>query len=162
MKKTAICLSIALILLSAPSVALSAEFTGKVVGVADGDTIKVLHVGEHVRVRLSAIDAPEKGQPYGQRAKEYVIDRIAGQSVTVKYESMDRYGRILGAVILSDGTTLNHELVGKGLAWWYREYAPNDMTLIRLELEARRAGLGIWQEPNPIAPWEWRRGKRGE
>lgn len=161
MVKTIIHLSIAIIFLAFPCVAVSAEFQGKVVGIIDGDTIKVLRDGQQVRVRLTAIDAPEKGQPYGQKAKQFVIDAVARKTVTVKYESLDQYGRILGAVILSDGTNLNHELVAKGLAWWYREYAPENVTLIRHELEARRAKVGIWSEPNPIPPWEWRQGKRG-
>ena len=162
MIKTFIYLSVAFTLLVIPCLAVSAEFQGKVVSIIDGDTISVLRDGQQVRVRLTAIAAPEKGQPYGKKAKRHVKDLVTGKSVTVKYESLDRYGRILGAVILPEGTSLNHELVAKGLAWWYREYAPNDVTIIRLELEARRAKLGIWAEPNPIPPWEWRQGKRGQ
>lgn len=69
----------------------TAELQGKVVGVIDGDTISVLRDGQQVRVRLTAIDAPEKGQPYGQKAKQFVIGAVAGKTVTVIYESLDQY-----------------------------------------------------------------------
>ena len=71
-----------------------------------------------------------------------------------------RYGRTVAVVILPDGRSLNAELVRAGLAWWYRRYAPDDETLERLEREAREARRGLWGDPEPIPPWEWRRGTR--
>ena len=92
-------------------------FTGKVVGVSDGDTISVMRAGKAVKVRLHGIDCPEKKQPYGTRAKQYTSDLAFGQEVTVRIQTTDRYGRIVGEVILPGGKNLNWELVDAGLAW---------------------------------------------
>jgi endonuclease YncB( thermonuclease family) len=138
------------------------SFTGKVVGVSDGDTIKVMREGRAVKIRLHGIDYPEKKQPYGTRAKRFTSDRAFRNQVTVYVKHTDRYGRIVGEVILPDGLSLNKELVYFGLAWWYRKYAPNDRTLKALEAGARKAKRGLWaDENNPITPWEWRKMQRG-
>jgi endonuclease YncB( thermonuclease family) len=136
------------------------EFTGKVVGVSDGDTIKVLRAGKQVRVRLSGIDCPEKRQAFGKRAKRFTSDLVFAKEVTVKVMDVDRYKRIVGEVILKDGTILNHELVRAGLAWWYQRYAPGDQTLERLEKTARENKRGLWADPHPVPPWEFRRKRR--
>ena len=136
-------------------------FTGKVVGVSDGDTIKVMRAGRAVKVRLHGIDCPEKKQPFGTRAKRYTSDMAFGRQVTVQVKTTDRYGRIVGEVILLDGSSLNKELVYVGLAWWYKKYAPNDRTLKALEAGARAEKRGLWADKNPIPPWEWRRIERG-
>ena len=133
--------------------------TVRVVGVSDGDTIKVIQSGKEVRVRLAGIDCPEKKQPYGKRAKQFTSDLAFGQDVTIIEKDIDRYGRIVADVMLPDGRNLNHELVRVGLAWWYQRYAPDDETLKALEEEARAARLGLWADPDPVAPWEWRRRK---
>jgi len=135
-------------------------FTGKVVGVSDGDTISVMREGRAVKVRLYGIDCPEKKQPYGTRAKQYTSDMAFHNKVTVRVKDTDRYGRIVGEVILPDGNSLNKELVYVGLAWWYRKYAPNDRTLKALETGARAEKKGLWADKNPISLWEWRRSKR--
>ena len=114
----------------------TATFMGKVVGVADGDTISVMRGGRAVKVRLYGIDCPEKGQPFGTRAKQYTSEMAFGNEVEVRVKTKDRYGRIVSEVILPDGISLNKELVYVGLAWWYREYAPNDLTLKALEAGA--------------------------
>jgi micrococcal nuclease len=136
------------------------EFTGKVVGVSDGDTIKVLRLGKQVRVRLSGIDCPEKRQAFGKRAKRFTSDLVFAKIVTVKVMDIDRYKRIVGEVILEDGTNLNHALVRAGLAWWYQRYAPGDRTLERLEKDARENKRGLWADPDPTPPWEFRRKRR--
>jgi micrococcal nuclease len=136
------------------------EFRGKVVGVTDGDTIKVLRRGRQVRVRLSGIDCPEKRQAFGSRAKRYTSDLVFAKEVTVKVRDIDRYKRIVGEVVLKDGTNLNHALVRAGLAWWYRRYAPEDRTLERLEKDARKNKRGLWADPDPTPPWEFRRRRR--
>src|SRR2546426_709117 len=122
-----------------PLPSFATDFTGRVVGVSDGDTIKVLHNGKAEKIRLYGIDCPEKGQAYGTRAKQFTSELVFGKAVTVKNHSLDRYGRTIGDVIILDGTNLNRELVKVGLAWWYRKYAPNDSTLEHLEEEARTA-----------------------
>ncbi|MFC1654580.1 thermonuclease family protein [Myxococcota bacterium] len=136
------------------------DFTGKVVGVSDGDTIKVLRLGQQVKVRLSGIDCPEKRQPFGKRAKRFTSDLVFAKTVTVKVQDIDRYKRIVGEVILKDGTSLNQELVRAGLAWWYQRYAPDDKQLERLEQLARKNKHGLWADPDPVPPWEFRKKRR--
>ncbi|MFX0202385.1 MAG: thermonuclease family protein [Candidatus Hodarchaeota archaeon] len=137
------------------------SFTGKVVGISDVDTIKVMREGRAIKVRLHGIDCPEKKQPYGTKTKQFTSDMAFGNEVTVRIKDTDRYVRIVGEVILSDGISLNKELVFVGLALWYRKYAPNDRTLKALESGARAEKKGLWADENPIPPWEWRQGERG-
>ncbi len=143
---------------------LSGEsFSGKVVAVTDGDTLKVLRTTgsrkEEVKVRLWGIDCPEKRQPYGQAAKKAASDLAFGQVVTVEIRSHDRYGRTVSWVTLPDGRTLNLELVRQGFAWWYEQYAKKAENLKATEAEARAAARGLWADANPIPPWRWRRVK---
>jgi len=107
---------------------------------------------------LHGIDAPESGQDFGSRAKQAASDLAFGRTVTVRPREIDRYGRTVADVILPDGRSLNRELVGQGMAWWYREYAPRDATLTSLEAQAKAARCGLWSQPNPVPPWTWRRG----
>lgn len=143
-----------------PTVVLAESFSGKVVKVSDGDTISVMHRGRAQRVRLHGIDAPEKRQAFGNSAKKFASDLIFGRVVTVQVVDVDRYGRIVGEVILPDGRSLNRELVKAGLAWWYRKYSKNK-SLGELEEDARSARRGLWIDPNPIPPWEFRKKKVG-
>ncbi len=136
-----------------------ARFSGVVVGVLDGDTLDVLREGAAVRVRLAGIDCPEKRQPHGAAAKRAASDLSFGQTVTVVEQARDRYGRTVGEVLLPDGTSLNRELVRRGYAWWYRRYS-SDASLGALEDDARRAGRGLWADPEPVPPWEFRRSRR--
>jgi micrococcal nuclease len=136
------------------------EFSGKVVGVTDGDTIKVLRLGRQVRVRLYGIDCPEKKQAFGNRAKRYTSDLVFAKTVTVKVKDIDRYQRIVGEVILPDGRNLNQELVRAGLAWWYQRYAKTDRKLERLEQIARKNKRGLWADPDPLPPWDFRKKRR--
>ncbi|TAJ99900.1 MAG: hypothetical protein EPO39_16300 [Candidatus Manganitrophaceae bacterium] len=144
-----------------PTVALAESFSGKVVKVSDGDTISVMHRGRAQKIRLHGIDTPEKRQAFGNRAKKFTSDLVFGRIVTVRVVDMDRYGRIVGEVILPDGRSLNQELVRAGLAWWYRKYS-RDKSLRELEEEARTARRGLWTDPNPIPPWEFRKKRKLE
>ncbi len=144
-------LSLALI----TSQTFAADFTGRVVGVSDGDTITVLHNGKGERIRLHGIDCPEKRQAFGKRAKQFTSTLVFGKTVTVQVVDRDRYGRTVGEVLLPDGRSLNHELVRAGLAWMYRRYT-NDQSLSDLEEEARVARRGLWADPHAVPPWEWR------
>jgi micrococcal nuclease len=83
------------------------------------------------------------------------------KEVTVQIKDNDRYGRLVGEVILPDGISLNKELVFVSLAWWYRRYTPNDRTLKALETGGRAEKWGLWADEKPIPPWEWRKMKRG-
>lgn len=135
------------------------DFTGRVVGVSDGDTIEVMRAGRAVRVRLQGVDCPESHQAYGTRAKQFTSELVFGKTVAVQVHGTDQYGRILGEVILPDGRSLNRELVRNGYAWWYRRYS-DDPVLQQLEEEARRERRGLWREKNPTPPWEFRRERR--
>lgn len=134
-------------------------FSGKVVGVKDGDTVEVLYQGKAIRVRLAHIDCPEKGQPYGSRAKEFASDFCFSQVVrVVQTEKPDRYGRLIAEVFLGS-QCLNKELVRAGLAWHFVKYS-SDAGYARLEREARSRRVGLWSEPRAVAPWDWRKGVR--
>jgi micrococcal nuclease len=111
-----------------PTLLLAADFSGRVVGISDGDTISVLHDGRAEKIRLNGIDCPEKRQAFGQRAKQFTSKLTFGKDVTVKTFGHDKYRRTIGDVILPDGRILNQELLKAGLAWWYTKY-PKDMTL---------------------------------
>ncbi len=134
---------------------LAADFTGRVVGISDGDTITVLHNGKGERIRLHGIDCPEKRQAFGNRAKQFTSNLVFAKTVTVQAVDRDRYGRTVGVVLLPDGRSLNHELVRAGLAWMYRRYT-NYQSLSDLEEEARVARRGLWADPHAVPPWEWR------
>jgi endonuclease YncB( thermonuclease family) len=143
----------------AASTAGAANFQSKVIGVLDGDTISVLRNGHPERVRLNGIDAPEAHQPFGNRAKQFTAGLAFGRVVTVRPRMIDRYGRTVADVLLPDGRSLSRELVRAGFAWWYRRYS-DDRELAALEAQARAARRGLWVEPAPVAPWEWRRAQR--
>jgi micrococcal nuclease len=136
--------------------AAGGTFTGRVVGVTDGDTISVLRDGRAERVRLADIDCPERAQPFGSRAKQATSEWAYGQHVTVRVRARDDYGRLVGEVVLPDGRGLNGELVRAGLAWASR-YHGGDAALERLESEARAARRGLWSDPHAVPPWRYRR-----
>ncbi|MGE3537788.1 MAG: thermonuclease family protein [Candidatus Tectimicrobiota bacterium] len=156
------CLVFAWCLRLAPDGVGAAEpFTGPVVGVSDGDTRSVLQDGTAVNIRLHGIDTPERGQPFGSQARQRTSALAFQQIVTVLVVApADRYGRVVGEVLLPDGRSLNQELVKAGLAWWYRQYAPKDTTLAQREAAARQARLGLWADAQPVPPWDWRRQPR--
>lgn len=142
-----------------------ADFTGKVVSVKDGDTVEVMRNGEAVRVRLTGIDAPEKRQPFGEASKRALSDRVYGRVVRVEERGDDRYGRVLGRILLGDDD-INLGQIRQGLAWHYAQYAKDQPGMEAkfygaAERKARKDGLGLWQDASPVPPWEFRRGKRG-
>ena len=106
--------------------AIAGDFSGRVVRVLEGDAIIVLQDGQGVKIRLYGIDAPEKGQAFGNRAKKFVSALIFVKEVKVEAKGQDRYGRTIANMILSDGRNINREIVKAGFAWWYRMYAPKD------------------------------------
>jgi endonuclease YncB( thermonuclease family) len=140
----------------------SAEtFTGWVVGVTDGDTLTVLRAGRREVVRLRGIDAPERGQAYGDRARRYAAALAFGTVADIEARGRDRHGRLLAEVRLPGGRSLNRELVRAGYAWWFRRYS-TDAGLAWLEAEARAARRGLWADGRPVPPWEWRRATTGK
>jgi endonuclease YncB( thermonuclease family) len=138
---------------------------GKVVGVADGDTMTILGAGNRqTRVRLQGIDAPESRQAFGQDSKHNLSDLVFNKQVVVEYEKTDQYGRTLGKVVVG-GRDVNLEQIKVGLAWHYKHYqgdqSPTDRRLYAdAETEARSARRGLWADAAPIPPWDFRRGKR--
>jgi micrococcal nuclease len=147
--------------ISSFSAVLASDFTGPVVSVLDGDTIEVLHNDHAERIRLSGIDCPEKGQAFGNRAKQAASALVFGKDVILQTHGQDKYKRTLADVLLLDGTNVNHTLVEDGWCWWYRKYAPGDTVLEGLETEAREGRKGLWADPQPVAPWVYRKIKRG-
>jgi micrococcal nuclease len=113
---------------------------------------------KQVKIRLWGIDAPETGQDFGSRAKQTASNMAFGRTVKILPRDTDRHGRTVDEVILPDGRSLNQELVCEGMAWWYRHYAPHDAELARLEAEAKSAKRGLWSQPHPVPPREWRKG----
>lgn len=130
---------------------------GKVVGVSDGDTIRVMHRGSEAKVRLFGIDCPERDQAFGNKARRFTAKMAFGKVVEVQEVDRDSYSRIVAWVSV-DGKSLNKELLRAGLAWWYRYYAEDEHELEKLESEARASRIGLWSRPNPTPPWEFRRG----
>jgi micrococcal nuclease len=131
---------------------------GKVVRVADGDAFTLLEGQTQRKVRLQGIDAPELGQPFGQKARKALSSMIFGKTVHVKTEEMDRYQRVLGQVYLK-GAWINLQLVEQGLAWHYLSYS-KDKDLARAEEVARSKERGLWVDDGAVSPWLWRQGKR--
>jgi micrococcal nuclease len=146
--------------LLAASAAVAADFSGKVVSVLDGDIIEVLRHQHPERIRLNGIDCPEKGQAYGQKAKQATSALVFGKDVMLQTFGKDKYGRTLADVRLLDGTHVNHTLVKDGWCWWYPKYAPRNRELERLEKNARETKKGLWSTPIHVPPWEWRKRTR--
>jgi endonuclease YncB( thermonuclease family) len=153
-------LTLLLIFLSAfPCLALA--WSGKVIGVADGDTITVLRDKEQVKIHLYGIDTPERDQAFSKKAKQFTSKMVYGKVVEVELVDIDRYGRTV-ALLTVFKRLVNEELVNAGFAWVYTRYC--DRPICErwkvLEYEAREAKRGLWNDPNPIPPWEFRRKKR--
>lgn len=136
--------------------------TGRVVSVADGDTITVLDTNKQQhKVRLVGIDAPEKGQAFGQKSKENLSDLVFGKEVEIEHEKLDRYGRILGKVHV-DGIDVGLQQVRDGMAWHFKRYQSEQSAEDReaygeAEVVARRDGVGLWIDAEPTPPWAFRR-----
>jgi endonuclease YncB( thermonuclease family) len=157
------------------SAAYAEPLTGRVVGVSDGDTITVLDAqNQQHKIRVAGIDAPEKKQSFGQRSKEHLSDLVFGKEVDVVGNKTDRYGRTVAKVMVASrdcGEAQCPRMIDAGLgqieagfAWWYRKYAreqtPEDRAIYAsAEIKAREAKRGLWSEPNPMPPWEWRHPK---
>ncbi len=165
--------SVFFVFLSIPAFANS--LTGKVVKITDGDTLYALDANykEH-KIRLAGIDAPERKQAYGLASRKYLASIVAGKQVTVEYEKRDRYGRIVGKVLLvvvfhtsGDEIDVCLEQVKAGFAWHYKKYqheqSLEDQRLYAVaEANAREGRLGLWRENNPNPPWKFRRLHRSQ
>lgn len=125
-----------------------------VVGVADGDTLTMRCDDQTVKVRLAEIDAPEKRQPWGTRSRQALADLCFQQQATLRAQKLDRYGRTVGRVECA-GQDASQAQAAAGLAWAYRRYL-TDADIASAEAIARAAHLGLWADPAPVPPWEWR------
>jgi endonuclease YncB( thermonuclease family) len=136
-------------------------FSAKVVGVSDGDTCLVLNdAKEQIKIRLGGIDAPESRQAFGSKAKHALSEKIFGKRIEVKVQTKDRYGRSVADLYLDD-RWINLEMVQDGFAWHYKQYSQG-IKLAGAEQNARKAKIGLWIDPSPTPPWDFRKGKPPE
>jgi len=147
-----------LLFLLSLTAAASTVYEGKVVHIADGDTLTILWRGKPLKVRLAEIDTPEKRQPFGMQSKKALAALAFDKRARVIAVTVDRYGRTVGRVYVGR-LDVNAELVRQGYAWVYRRYA-KDPRLYELEKAARAARRGLWANPRAVPPWEWRHGKK--
>jgi endonuclease YncB( thermonuclease family) len=138
---------------------------GRITGIVDGDTINALILGkQQIRVRIAFIDAPEKGQAFGQRAKQAMSELVFGKDVKLRPHTIDRHGRLVARVLI-DNQDAGLELLKRGLSWVYEKYVTEAPAEIQTSYRAAQATaqsdrLGLWQDPDPVPPWEWRKEKR--
>lgn len=142
----------------------SRTVVGKVIGIADGDTITVLDQDKKQhRIRLYGIDCPESGQPYGWAAKTHTARLATGKQAMVNVYDTDRYGRVVGVVTVGS-VNVNRSLIESGYAWHYGKYCHASFCSNWQELEgrARKASVGLWSNDDAIPPWEWRKTGSGK
>jgi len=158
-------LQVAGLLLALSCATNAATIEGYVVGVADGDTITVLDADKvQHKIRLAGIDAPEKKQAFGQRSKQSLSDLVFSKAVTVDTNKKDRYGRVVGKVLVN-GMDANLAQVQRGMAWHYKAYEREQSAIDRTlytnaEIEARESKRGLWADEAPLPPWASRRDKK--
>lgn len=151
-----------LVFFTVTATSLADEF-GTVVGVHDGDTVTIKKTDNTtVKIRLFGIDAPEMGQPFGNNAKQAMSGLVFGKQVGFSTNTTDRYGRVVSKLRLPDGRDAGAEMLRAGLAWHYVQYARKEKEYARLQADAKSAKLGLWKEPNPVPPWEWRRNEKSK
>ncbi|MEP6601942.1 MAG: thermonuclease family protein [Nitrospirota bacterium] len=130
-----------------------------VLAVPEGDTLEVLHKGTVLLIRLQDVDAPEMSQPYGAQSQALMVSLALGKTARIITTDTSRPGILQkGQITLSSGLNLSHELLKAGLGWWDRVAAPDNDSLWKLEREARIERRGLWEDADPIPPWEWRKG----
>ena len=146
------------LLLLCTVVTLHAEtLLGYVIKVADGDTITVLDANKKQhKIRLNFIDAPESKQAFGNKSKKYLDEMVYNKNVSIEFEKRDMYGRVLGFVFL-DGKNINLEMVKAGMAWHYEHFAKDAKEYAEAQQKAKEEKLGLWADPNPIPPWDFRK-----
>ncbi len=146
------------------------EITGRVVKVSDGDTITVLDQDHRqTKIRLAGIDAPEKKQAFGERSKQNLSRLVFNKDVRVEWHKRDKYGRTIGKVWVAPAScsecakTVDANLaqLSAGMAWWYRQYAKEQSVedqqhYSKAESDAQNGRIGLWADPSPMPPWEWR------
>jgi micrococcal nuclease len=156
-RRLTLTLCCAIVALWTSTLAAAQELTATVVGISDGDTITVLVDRQQLRIRLHGIDAPEKGQPYSDAAKRYLSAGTHKRTIRIVNKGKDRYGRTLAVLYLptdAGDLDVNADMVNTGLAWSYRQFSKD---YAANEDAARRDRRGLWQDPHPVPPWQWRK-----
>ena len=136
------------------------EFIAKVIGVKDGDTIEVLYKNQPIVIRFEHIDCPEKKQPFGKKAKQFVSDNVFGKKVKIiSNGKTDRWKRLIAIIELENGNNLNKMLVQNGLAMHFKKYSKDNSYDI-IEKEAKNNKIGMWSQKNVVEPWNYRKKKK--
>lgn len=136
------------------------EQSGRVVSVLDGDTYDLITAdNQRYRIRMEGIDAPERGMPYYKASREHLSKLCAGKKVRARWLKKDRNGRLIAWTYLPDGRELSREMIRTGWAWHFTKYN-NDPALAALQTGARQRRAGLWADPRPVAPWDYRKMKR--
>lgn len=134
-------------------------FPARVIGVSDGDTVTVLTpYREKVTVRLEGIDAPEKGQHYGDQSRKMLRDMIAGQDVLIVPKEQDQYGRTVGRIYFGE-QDINKQMISLGVAWHFTRYS-REVSLMTAQFTAKSEKRGLWATGDAVEPWEWRKQRR--
>lgn len=156
----------AVLALSILTTAIHAEtLTGRVVGIADGDTLTLLDTtNTQHKIRLAGIDSPEKSQPFGQHCKKSLSYLAYDRVVKVESNKLDRYGRVIGKVWV-ENRDVNLDQIRRGCGWHYKKYQNEQSHDDRLsynsaEESARTSRVGLWADDNPVPPWDWRQTRR--
>jgi|SRR5690625_96208 len=134
-------------------------FETEILRVIDGDTAEILYHDLFMRLRLAHIDAPETrgNQPFGKASGRYLRKLIEGQKVViVSQRKTDGFGRLIATIYTEDGININKLMVEEGYAWHYKDFS-NDMSYDTLQNRARKNKKGLWKDPNPIEPWNFRK-----
>lgn len=149
------------------NVAIAETIIGRVIGIADGDTITVLDsTNTQFKIRLSGIDAPEKKQAFGNVSKKSLSDLVYDKEVHVEWQKQDRYGRIVGKVSIN-GVDANLEQIKRGMSWFYKKYQ-NELILddrlayLHAQETAETKKIGLWVDKEPMAPWDFRKQRKSE
>ena len=139
------------------------DYSVLVVAITDGDTFKGLTQDKiEVRFRIYGIDAPEKKQAFSNRSKQYLSDLIYNKRVGIKVQKKnDGYGRPVVWVYTPEGQDVSAEMIRAGMAWHFKRY-DNSESYSGLEQSARAKRMGLWQDKNPVAPWDFRKGNNNK
>ena len=127
------------------------EFEAKVIRVEQGDLLTVRHHGKELELVLYGILCPSPGQPHGNEARQFTSRMVLHEEVRIQVQEHKDASKIIGSVLLPDGSVLNHKLVQNGFASWDRDAAPNDIKLQTLEDVAKELSIGLWARSTPVA-----------
>ena len=152
---------LAICILAAPAV-WPQTFTGKVTEVLKGGVLLLTHGDKPEMVRLAGVDCPELAQRFGPEAKKFTSDLVLDKEVSVASVGMDSEGRDVATVTLPDGKVLNQEILAEGMGWFYEKHPVDVVALRGATAKAIAAKKGLWIDPAPLAPWDFRGDARKE